>query len=88
MELWSIEAMKRCVSSGLGIACLPLITVQEELTNNKLKHIPCEGDFKKIFAHIVHHKNKWISPALEKFIELTLQHAESWATDDIEKISV
>ncbi|MFI8710999.1 MULTISPECIES: LysR substrate-binding domain-containing protein [Brevibacillus] len=26
MELWSIEAIKRCVRSGLGITCLPLMT--------------------------------------------------------------
>ncbi|MFF2907180.1 LysR family transcriptional regulator [Paenibacillus sp. NPDC057934] len=79
MELWSIEAMKRCVSSGLGIACLPLVTVEKELEENSLKRIPCEGDFNKIHAHMVYHKNKWLSPALAQFIEITLEHAKGWS---------
>jgi DNA-binding transcriptional LysR family regulator len=78
MELWSIEAIKRCVMSGLGISFLPLVTVNDEINSGKLKVIPCDGDFKKIFSQMVYHKNKWISPALAMFIEITLKHAKGW----------
>ena len=50
MELWSIEAMKRCVISGLGIACLPLMTVSDEIKEERLKIIPCVGGFKQIYS--------------------------------------
>jgi DNA-binding transcriptional LysR family regulator len=79
MELWSIEAMKRCVISGLGIACLPLMTVIDEIKEERLKIIPCVGGFKPIFSQVAYHKNKWISPALSKFIEITLKHARDWS---------
>ena len=37
MELWSIEAIKRIVMSGLGFTVLPYITVKEEVDSGKLK---------------------------------------------------
>ncbi|MFL0498482.1 LysR family transcriptional regulator [Priestia megaterium] len=76
MELWSIEAIKRCVRSGLGIACLPLMTVEDEIKEGRLKMIPCDGGFKQIFSQVAYHKNKWISPALSAFINITLKHAK------------
>ncbi|MBA9026806.1 DNA-binding transcriptional LysR family regulator [Peribacillus huizhouensis] len=79
MELWSIEAMKRCVMSGLGIACLPLMTVNDEIKEERLKIIPCVGGFKQIFSQVAYHKNKWISPALSMFIDITLKHARNWS---------
>lgn len=78
MELWSIEAMKRCVISGLGIACLPLVTVNDEIEDGRLKIIPCVGGFKQIYSQVAYHKNKWISPALSMFIDISLKHARDW----------
>ena len=79
MELWSIEAIKRCVISGLGIAYLPLTTVKDEIRDGRLKVISCSGDIKKIYSQMAFHKNKWLSPALDEFIAITLNHAEGWA---------
>ncbi|QUG42716.1 LysR family transcriptional regulator [Psychrobacillus sp. INOP01] len=82
MELWSVEAMKRCVMSGLGIACLPLMTVIDEIKEGKLKVIPCDGDFKQIYSQVAYHKNKWVSPALSTFIDITLKHAKEWSFEE------
>ncbi|MEH7275823.1 substrate-binding domain-containing protein [Neobacillus vireti] len=54
MELWSIEAIKRSVMSGLGIAYLPLMAVQDEIKEGKLKIIPCEADLKQIYSQVVY----------------------------------
>lgn len=81
MELWSIEAIKRCVMSGLGISYLPLMTVKEETEQGTLKIIPCVGDLKEIFSQVAYHKNKWVSPALTMFIEITLKHAHGWSCE-------
>jgi DNA-binding transcriptional LysR family regulator len=67
--------------SGLGIACLPLITVNNEIKDGRLKVIPCEGDHKPISAQMVYHKNKWVSPALSKFIDITLKHTRDWSCE-------
>ncbi|MEH7113266.1 LysR family transcriptional regulator [Neobacillus niacini] len=82
MELWSIEAMKRCVMSGLGIAYLPLMTVNDEVKAGRLKIIPCVGGFKQIFSQVLYHKNKWVSPALSSFIDITLKHARDWSCEE------
>ncbi|MFB5284921.1 LysR family transcriptional regulator [Peribacillus sp. Hz7] len=79
MELWSIEAIKRSVMSGLGIAYLPLMTVNDEIEAGRLKIIPCDADLKQIYSQVVYHKNKWISPALSMFIDITLKHARDWS---------
>lgn len=79
MELWSIEAIKRSVMSGLGIAYLPLMAVQDEVVEGKLKIIPCEANLNQIYSQVVYHKNKWISPALASFIDITLKHAKDWS---------
>lgn len=55
------------------------MTVIEELHQEKLKIIPCEGGFQEIFSQVAYHKNKWISPALSEFIAITLKHAKSWS---------
>ncbi|MEH7236666.1 LysR family transcriptional regulator [Bacillus sp. JJ1562] len=83
MELWSIEAIKRSVMSGLGIAYLPLMTVQDEIKEGKLKTIPCEAELKPIYSQVVYHKNKWVSPALSSFIDITLKHAKDWSCVEV-----
>jgi DNA-binding transcriptional LysR family regulator len=70
IELWSIEAIKRCVSSNLGISFLPRFTVEEELENNKLKELKVGCSDIKITAIYAYHKNKWISPAISLFMQL------------------
>lgn len=78
MELWSTEAIKRCVMSGLGVAFLPLMTVNNEINEEMLKVIPCKGDVREIYSQMAYHKNKWLSPAVEEFIAITLDFSERW----------
>ncbi|HEK9102330.1 hypothetical protein KFD70_22910 [Bacillus pfraonensis] len=79
MELWSIKAIKRCVMRGLDISYLPLMTVKDEILEERLKVIPCDGDFKQIFSQVIYHTNKWVSPSLSMFIDITLKHARGWS---------
>lgn len=70
IELWSIEAIKKSVVNNLGIACLPHFVVQEELQNKSLIEIPIKGFKPKVTAIAAFHNNKWISPAMELFLEI------------------
>jgi DNA-binding transcriptional LysR family regulator len=70
IELGSIEAIKKCVASNLGISFLPRFTVEDELNSGKLKEINAGNLDAKITAIYAYHKNKWISPAMSLFIEL------------------
>jgi len=74
IELGSIEAIKKCVASNLGISYLPRFTVEEELENGKLKELTVGCSDAKITAIYAYHKNKWISPAMSLFIELVREN--------------
>jgi len=74
IELWSIETTKRSTASNLGIAYLPTFTMQDEINNGSLIELETELSNQKITAICVHHKNKWISPAMELFKSLVKQH--------------
>jgi DNA-binding transcriptional LysR family regulator len=68
----SNEAIKKFISNGWGIGFLPYITIEQELVNNQLVALPWTGPAFDIWAQLVYHKEKWLSPALKAFIDLTL----------------
>ncbi|WP_454055262.1 LysR family transcriptional regulator [Clostridium sp. Marseille-Q7071] len=74
IELGSIEAIKKCVASNLGISFLPRFTVEEELENGNLKELNVDCSDAKVTAIYAYHKNKWISPAMSLFIELVREN--------------
>ena len=66
----SIEAIKKLVVSGLGIGLLPRIVAQEELQSGQLVELRWDGPDIGVTSQIVHHKNKWLSPALLALIDM------------------
>ena len=70
LELGRIETIKRSVASNIGVAALPRFTVKDELENGTLNTIEISMEQKKIVAICAFHKNKWISPAMKRFISL------------------
>ncbi|WP_139490632.1 LysR family transcriptional regulator [Brevibacillus dissolubilis] len=73
MELWSLEAIKQAVMSGLGFAVLPYITVKNEVEQGLVKIMEHNESFEPIYSHLLVKSKKWHAPAVEKFIELTLE---------------
>lgn len=71
LETGSVQAIKQFTMSGLGITLLPEVAVKEELANNKLVTLNWEGGEFGIVSQILYHKDKWISPALKAFLELS-----------------
>jgi len=74
IELWSIESIKKCVKSGLGIALLPEMAVTEDIKSQELRLLQGEDDNLMITASIAYHKNKWINPAMKLFIQIVEKH--------------
>jgi len=70
IELWSIPTIKNLVQNDVGISYLPTFTVQEELDSGALVQIPTDIDDQTITAVCAHHKNKWLSPLMQLFIDL------------------
>jgi DNA-binding transcriptional LysR family regulator len=69
-EFSSVEAIKQCVAAGMGLALLPAIVVAHELRQNQIKALHWAGPSLDIATHILWHKDKWVSPAMQAFVEL------------------
>lgn len=72
LDFTSMEAIKQCVVSGLGISLMPFISVEALLRDGKLKVIESSCENPTFYAQISHHKNKWLSNAHKKLIEMVL----------------
>lgn len=70
IELWSIPTIKNLVINDVGVSFLPKFAVQEELNRGDLVEIPTAIPQATISAVCGHHKNKWISPLMQLFIDL------------------
>ncbi|WP_028403289.1 LysR family transcriptional regulator [Ectobacillus panaciterrae] len=75
MEFWSIEAIKQCVTCGLGISMLPLVTVQNDIAQNKLRSIPWDSGLGSVSTIMSWHKDKWLSHAAREFMNTVREHA-------------
>lgn len=73
-EFDSIEAIKQFVQSGLGIALLPGAAVKKELASGSMADLHLVGDGIQMYTQVIHHKDKWISPALGALLELVNEY--------------
>jgi len=72
-EFSSVEAIKECVSLGMGLSLLPKVVVERELVRKQLVCLAWAGTEMRIATHAVWHKDKWISPAIGAFISMLEQ---------------
>jgi DNA-binding transcriptional LysR family regulator len=68
-EFSSVEAIKECISLGMGLGLLPAIVVAREMRQYHLKALKWAGPSLDIATHIIWHKDKWISPAMSAFMK-------------------
>lgn len=73
LEFDSVEAIKRCVVAGLGVSILPEVTVAGELHRRELVAPRLKGAKLVVDTQVVRHGNRWISPALQAFLETSRQ---------------
>ncbi len=66
----SLAAIKQVVTSGMGVAVLPEISVKSELAAGSLAVLPWQE--KGIAANLlmIWQKNKWLPPVLQAFMEM------------------
>lgn len=69
LEFSSIEAIKQCTMLGMGVAVLPAVAVTTELAQNRLVAMPWTGGEFAIRMQMLWHKEKWISPAMQAFLD-------------------
>jgi DNA-binding transcriptional LysR family regulator len=69
-EFSSVEAIKQCVTAGMGFGLLPEIVIAAELKKRQFVTLNWQGAKMTISTHIVWHKDKWMSPGMQAFLEI------------------
>lgn len=70
LEIGQVHTAKAFAKRGLGIALLPLATVQEELNSGKLCRLSWVGTPWQLSAFMLHHKDKWLTAPMKLFMKL------------------
>ncbi|HUK66574.1 MAG TPA: LysR family transcriptional regulator [Anaeromyxobacteraceae bacterium] len=70
MDFQSIEAIKRCVEAGLGIAALPRMAVAGEIEDGRLAALSWRGPRLSVATQLAWSEGRWMSPALEAFVHM------------------
>jgi DNA-binding transcriptional LysR family regulator len=70
IEMKTIEAIKRCVIKGVGITIMPEISVRDDIHDTRLVVLPWPAQRMETAILMIWHKDKWISPTLQAFMNL------------------
>lgn len=70
VELPSLEAIKRLVEQGVGVALLPKLSTEAEIKNGQLKAITVKEMRLERKLHVVYRKNSVLSHAAKAFLKL------------------
>jgi DNA-binding transcriptional LysR family regulator len=70
VEFNSVEAIKQCVMVGMGVTVLPKVTVESEIAQGRLVDLAWDMPDFYILTHMIWHKEKWLSPALQAFLKM------------------
>ncbi len=73
LETDAVSIIKESSLTGVGIGLLPEFAVKKELIYHMLEKINYKTDY-PIFSQLLIHKDKWISPDLEHFLEIAARH--------------
>ncbi len=73
LEIDSVEVLRQFALSGLGLTFLSRQFVSADLASGRLIALPWSGPDFPITAQLIHHREKWLSPALKAFINLLLK---------------
>ncbi|HYA40030.1 MAG TPA: LysR family transcriptional regulator [Syntrophobacteraceae bacterium] len=71
IEFYSVEVIKKCLVSGVGITVLPEVAVRDEVAQGKLVVLPWSEGKIDVALLMIWYRDRWISPTLRAFMEVT-----------------
>ena len=77
LEFHSVEIIKRCLMSGIGISVLPEIAVKDELAQKKLVILPWSEGRIEVALLMIWYRERWLSPNLKAFMEMAQKFLRS-----------
>lgn len=77
LELQHTEAIKRAVEANLGVACLSLITLEDDLKRGNLVALATPDRDLNRQLYLIVHKQKHISTGIQAWLDLCMKNLES-----------
>ncbi|MBW1993441.1 MAG: hypothetical protein JRI77_03210, partial [Deltaproteobacteria bacterium] len=78
MAITSLCAIKKLVESGLGLGVVSEYIARDEIETSRLKAIPVADDCLQRSFYMVHHKEKYMSESLQRFMNKVYQWASTY----------
>ncbi|MFI5683112.1 LysR family transcriptional regulator [Streptomyces sp. NPDC051636] len=69
----SVDAARSCVAAGLGLALLPLTTVEEQVRQGRLAQVRGPR-FTDVPVLLARHRRRWAAPAAQTFAQELVRH--------------
>lgn len=73
LEIGNTNLIKQLVKQNMGLALLPYFTVREEFETGSLIQLPVKDCPVEIWRQLIHHKAKWVTPAMQAMFTLIEQ---------------
>ncbi|MEM7118935.1 MAG: LysR family transcriptional regulator [Chloroflexota bacterium] len=70
-EIHNMEAIKRCVMAGIGLAMLPSFAVEAEIASGQLAGLTLEGRELSMTAQLIWYKDRLLGTPAKTFIDFT-----------------
>lgn len=74
LEIGSTEVIVRMVEESNGVSLLPMYVVGEHLKSGRLVKLDVPEFSAAMHQQLVYHKNKWVTPQMQGFIDLIVQY--------------
>jgi DNA-binding transcriptional LysR family regulator len=87
LEFNSVEAIKQCAMTGMGIAVLPAVATLVEVAQQKLVVLPWRGKSISMLTQLIRHRQKWMSPALQALVAVAQEVLGAAKSSDLKSVS-
>lgn len=77
LEIGNTDVIIKMLLNNLGVSFLPLFAVEEYIEKGKLSTMKTPSVEIKMWSQLVYHKNKWITPQMQLFIDTMKKYASS-----------
>lgn len=74
LETGNTDIIVKMLLHHEGISFLPRYVVQKYIDAGQLSILPVDGPKIQMWSQLIYHKNKWVSPQLQTFLELMESH--------------
>lgn len=73
LEIGNADEICKLVAENAGISFLPDYVTADALKNGRVRYLQVDDFEEEIWLQLLHHRDKWISPAMKKVMEYCLE---------------